>query len=260
MPHQPFRLYGGTYYVGTAAISAVLITSPQGHVLIDGAIADSVPQIAANIRALGFRVEDIKLILTSHVHLDHVGGLAELQRLSGAEVKASSWSADVLKSGGVGKGDPQYGTVPPIAPVNNVSAIADGAVLKVGPIAIQAHFTPGHTPGGTTWTWDDCEQVKCLHIVDADSLNAVSSPDFLFTRNTTYRDAVADFQKSFAVLSGLPCDIFLSDHPEFSDLWPRLAKREGGAPDALIDTTACQRYAATARMNFDKRIAAEKAK
>ncbi|HEX8117590.1 MAG TPA: MBL fold metallo-hydrolase, partial [Pyrinomonadaceae bacterium] len=114
-PQKPFRVYGDTYYVGPHGLTSILITSKSGHVLIDGALPESASQIADNIRALGFRVEDVKLIVNSHVHFDHGGGIAELQRLSGARVAASPWSAEVLTKSGVGKGDPQFGVVRPVA-------------------------------------------------------------------------------------------------------------------------------------------------
>src|ERR1700758_5076199 len=141
----PFRIYGNTYYVGVRGLSSILITSDQGHILIDGDLPESVPKISASIRSLGFRLEDVKLILNSHVHFDHAGGIAELQRLSGAEVVASPWSADVLRYGGVGRGDPQFGTIPGIKPVARTRIIRDGETLRVGPLAVTAVFTPGHT-------------------------------------------------------------------------------------------------------------------
>jgi hypothetical protein len=115
-PQTPFRIYGDTYYVGPHGLASILIVSPQGDVLIDGALAESAPQIAANVRALGFRIEDVKLIVISHVHFDHAGGVAELQRMSGARVIANPWSAAVLKSGEVAKDDPQFGDIRPIDP------------------------------------------------------------------------------------------------------------------------------------------------
>src|ERR1017187_1255799 len=123
MPQEPFRIYGNTWYVGTHGLSSILITSGTGHVLIDAALPESVAQITTHIRSLGFRVEDVKLIVNSHAHFDHAGGIAELQRLSGARVVASPWSAEVLKKGGVGRGDPQSGTIRPIARVPHVSTL-----------------------------------------------------------------------------------------------------------------------------------------
>jgi metallo-beta-lactamase class B len=266
-PQQPLRLFGNVYYVGPHGLGSVLITSAGGHVLIDGALPESAAAIADRIRALGFRVEDVKLIVNSHVHFDHAGGISALQRLTGATVAASPLAAMVLASGASGRDDPQYGVIPPIAAVSGVRRIADGETLRVGSIAITGHFTPGHTPGGTSWTWRSCDQpsvagsrqgaLRCLDFVYADSLTAVSADDFLFTRSRAYPTAIADFEKSFAFLATVPCDVLITPHPEASDLWPRLARR-GGAGDALVDRTACRRYADAARRRLRIRIATEK--
>jgi metallo-beta-lactamase class B len=152
-PQAPFRISGNTYYVGPHGLSSILITSEAGHVLIDGALPESARQIAENIHVLGFRIEDVKLILNSHIHFDHAGGIAELQRRSGAQVLASAWSAAVMTKTGLARDDPQYGLIPPIPLVANVRTFSNGETIHVGPIAVAAHSTPGHTPGGTSWTW-----------------------------------------------------------------------------------------------------------
>jgi metallo-beta-lactamase class B len=150
-PQQPFRIFGNTYYVGTHGVASILITSERGDVLIDGDLAQSAPMIADHIHALGFRIEDVKLILNTHVHCDHAGGIAALQRLSGAAVRASPASTVILARGGVSPDDPQLGIAAPIGPAARVSVVADGETLHVGSLAITAHFTPGHTAGGTSW-------------------------------------------------------------------------------------------------------------
>ncbi len=260
-PHEPFHIYGNTYYVGVGGLSSILITSSGGDILIDGDLPESVPNIVANIRALGFRVGDIKLILNSHDHFDHAGGIAALQRMSGARVAASKLSAQVLEQGHSGPDDPQYGSAPPIAPVRGVQTVHDGETLHVGSLAITARFTAGHTPGGTSWTWKSCEQELCVDIVYADSLTPVSADGFLFSNNKGYPGAVDDFRKSFATLSALPCDILLTPHPGVSDMWPRLERATHGAgPSAWVDTTACRRYAQTASENLGKRLASEAGK
>lgn len=254
----PFKVFGNSYYVGPHGLGSVLITSDQGHVLIDGALPESAPKIAASIRQLGFKVEDVKVILNSHVHYDHAGGIAELQRLSGAKVWASPASAKVLRSGGLGKDDPQFGALEPIAKVTNVSELKDGGVVRVGPLALTAHFTPGHTPGGTTWTWQSCEDTRCLNIVYADSLTAVSAPAFKFTKSTSYPAALKDFEKSFATVEALPCDILVNTHPQVTALWERLDKRDSqGKRDALIDPSACDMYVEASRAGLRKRLAEE---
>jgi metallo-beta-lactamase class B len=258
-PQQPFRIYGNTYYVGPHGLSSILITSKGGHVLIDGALPESVPQVVANIRSLGFRIEDVKLIVNSHVHFDHGGGIAELQRLSGAEVAASPWSVEVLTKSGVGKGDPQFGSIPPVALIPRATTLRDGQTLRVGDIKLTAHFTPGHTPGGTSWTWESCEGKRCLSLVYSDSMTAVSSDAFRFSDSRDYPTAVQDFEKSFAFLRTTPCDILLTSHPDASSLWQRLEGRQRGVqPDPVIVPNACKELAERASEQLRRRLASEK--
>jgi len=259
-PQRPFRIYGNTYFVGTHGLSAILVTSPRGHVLIDGALPESAPLIRDHIRALGFRMEDVELILNSHAHFDHAGGIAELQRLSHAVVAASPASAAVLERGASGTDDPQYGSLPGFAPVRGVRVIADGETVRAGSVALTARFTPGHTPGGTTWSWRSCERQRCLELVYADSQTPVSADGFSFTSSATYPNAVADFERGFAALEGMRCDLLVTPHPAASGLWDRVAARERGNRDALLDGTACKRYAATARQQLATRLASERAK
>jgi metallo-beta-lactamase class B len=257
-PQSPFRIYGNTYYVGPHGLSVILITSDAGHILIDAGLPESVPQIVAHIRALGFRVEDIKLIVNSHVHFDHAGGIAELQRLSGARVAASDWSAAVLKKGGVATDDPQFGIIRDIAPVAHVETLHDGETFRVGTLELTAHLTPGHTPGGTSWTWKSCEAGHCLDIVYADSLTPVSADAFQFT---DHPQLLEGFQRSFAFLRTAPCDILLTTHPDASRFWDRVNKRVGNAaPDALMDAAACRQFADFIAGRLTERLASEKQK
>ncbi len=253
-PQAPVRLHGNTYYVGTRGLTALLITSPQGHVLIDGALPNSAPLILQNVRALGFDVRDIRLILNSHVHYDHAGGMAALQRASGARVAASVPSAGVLERGTSAVGDPQHGELLDFPPVRNVRRFQNGETLRVGPIAVTAHLTPGHTPGGTTWTWRSCDGEGCLDLVYADSHSAISADGFRFSDSRAYPSAVADFERGFRTLEALPCDILITPHPSGSSLWERLERGPGG----LIDREACKRYAAAGRQGLARRLQAER--
>jgi metallo-beta-lactamase class B len=255
---KPFRIFGNTYYVGTHGLSSILITSPHGDVLVDGALTESAPLILANIRSLGFRPEDVKVILNSHVHYDHAGGIEALRRATGASVAASRWSAAALEAGKAIPGDPQIGIALPYPAVRSVRAIADGEVVKAGDVEITAHFTGGHTPGGTTWTWKACEGDRCLDVVYADSQAPVSADDFLFTKSTTYPNALADFEHSFSVLESLSCDVLLTPHPGASSLFERLAARDSGNANAFVDRDACRRLVKDARRQLDERIAREK--
>lgn len=253
-PQKPFRIFGNTYYVGTHGLASILVTSPEGHILIDGALPTSAPRIIANIRALGFRIEDVRLILNSHAHSDHAGGIAALQHASGARVAAMAWSAGVLERGESDQQDPQYGLVNPFPPVHDVRVISDGETLRVGPLALVAHATPGHTPGGTSWTWRSCEGARCLDLLYADSQTAVSADDFLFTRNTRYPAAEADFARGLATLERLPCDILLTPHPGASSLFERAESNR------LVDRDACKAFVAAARKGVAARMARERGK
>ena len=266
---MPFRVFGNAYYVGTHGLAAILVTSDAGHVLLDADLPESVPHIVANLRTLGFRIEDVKLIVNSHVHFDHAGGIAELQRLSGARVAASEWSAAVLKKGGVATDDPQYGVIRGIAPVAHVETLHDGEVFRIGPLELTAHLTPGHTSGGTSWTWKSCEASRCLNLVYADSLSSVSADGFRFT---DHPQLLHGFQSSFAFLRSTPCDIVLTTHPDASGLWDRLAARQRPGSrvyssslgslshDPLVDDGACRSLARGAAEQLAKRLAAEKQK
>lgn len=257
-PHDPVRIYGDTYYVGTDGLGAVLVTSADGHVLIDGALNESAPLIEANIQALGFRIEDVELILNSHAHFDHAGGLAALQEASGAVVAASAPSAAVLEAGVPGPDDPQYAELLPfpMRPVAGVRVIADGETVRVGPLALTAHLTPGHTAGGTTWTWTSCEGEECLSMVYADSLTPVSDEGYRFSRSERYPSVLADFEHSFDVVERLACDVLITPHPGASAFFERLENRQDPGA-ALVDTTACSRYVATARDRLARRLESE---
>jgi metallo-beta-lactamase class B len=257
-PQPAVRLLGNTYYVGTYGLSSILITSDEGHVLIDAGLDESADLIADNIRSLGFKLEDVKTIVFSHAHYDHVGGVAELQRMTGAEVVASRWAAQALRRGRGGEDDPQFALGQAFPAVEEVRTIRDGETLQVGLIALTGHSTPGHTPGGMSWSWYSCERLRCGYFVYADSLTAVSADGFRFSDSTRYPRAVRDFQWSFYIVRNLRCDILLTPNPESSNLWGRLAQRNAGKQDALMDSNACRAYSNQARQAFDARLAQER--
>lgn len=260
-PAAPVKLHGNTWYVGTRGLAAILITSDSGHVLIDAGLPESAEPIMASIRALGFRVGDIELIVTSHAHYDHAGGVAEIQRASGALVAASASSAKVLRSGELGPDDPQFGIALAFPAVDgaHVREIADRDTLRVGSISLVMHSTPGHTPGGSSWSWRVCETGACLDFVYADSQTPVSADGFLFTRNSTYPSVLRDFEKGQARLEALSCDVLLTPHPGASKFWERVEARDAGRAAALRDPEACRRYVATARTQLARRVAREAA-
>ena len=255
-PQTPERVYGNTWYVGSRGLSAILITSPQGHILIDGTLPENALMIEANVRALGFRMRDVKLILNSHAHGDHAGAIAALAHDSGAEVAARASQALALREGGKDANDPQYGDAPLFPPVKDIHVIGDNDTLRVGPLAIQAHATPGHTPGSTSWTWTSCEGKHCLAMVYADSLTLMASGRYRYT-DPTHPERLAEFRRALAMLSALPCDVLMTPHPEASDFWQRIAARDAGTPDALRSPDACKAYAQLGERSMQQRISAE---
>ncbi len=253
-PQKPFRIYGNTWYVGPHGLGVYLITAPTGHVLIDGGLPADAALIEANIRTLGFKLRDIKWILNSHAHFDHAGGIAQLLHDTGAQLIASAADTALLASGG--RGDAQYGDRFSIPPVHVTRTVTDNERMHLGNLVIAAHSTPGHTKGNVTWTWMSCEGTRCLHMVDVASLSA---PSYKLIDNPKYPDIVRDFAHSFAVVAGLPCDIPLGPHPDLVNFWTRMAKREQGNANALIDPTGCRTAAADAREGFAAQLAKQRA-
>lgn len=258
-PREPFKVWGNTYFVGVGGLSAVLVTSPDGHVLIDGGLPQSAALIDANIRALGFRTEDVRYLLHSHAHFDHVGGLAALQRLSGATVVSSAAGARALEAGAPTPDDPQHALDGTFPAVTQVRVVADQETIAIGGVVLTMHHTPGHTPGGTSWTWRACEAERCVDIVYGDSLTAVSAPEFLYTAPGQGGDRVAQFRASIDKVAALPCDIVIAAHPGFTDIDGKLARRRAGlTPDPFVDPGGCRAYASDARSRLERRVAEER--
>lgn len=255
-PATPRRLYGNTWFVGTCGISALLVTSPEGHILIDGATPKSGERIVANIRALGFKPEDVRAIVFSHEHFDHIGGLAALQAATGAPVLARAPAVQTLERGASDRSDPQMLVLEPFPAVAKVRTIADDEVVKVGPLRLQAVATPGHTAGGTSWTWRSCEGDACRQMVYADSVSAISDDAYRYSDEAAHPGVVARFRDSLALISALDCDILITPHPSASHLWARTGP---GASEPLVDEGACRAYAKGGTERLDKRLADEAA-
>lgn len=250
----PFRIYGNTWYVGPRGLGVFLITAPTGDVLIDGGVPEDAPVIEANIRRLGFDPHHVKWILNSHAHCDHAGGIAELAHDTGATVIAGAADAALLARGG--RRDPQYADRFPFPPVHVARKVHDGERLKLGGMIFTAHATPGHTRGNTTWTWVSCQQKRCLHVVDIGSLSA---PGYRLVGNPNAPQLVDEYEHSFATVAALPCDIALAPHPGMVDFWKRVARRDAGQADALVDRSLCRAYADDARKDFEKELLKQRA-
>jgi metallo-beta-lactamase class B len=259
-PQAPFRIYGNTYYVGTQGLSSVLIATKNGLILLDGDLPQSVQQIAANIKTLGFDVHDVRWILNSHAHFDHAGGIAALQRISGANVGASALGAAALGVGVLPADDPQSdsGKATHFPPVQHAQALLDGETISVGDTTVTAHYTPGHTPGGTTWTWSSCDSIRCFDVVYADSLNPVSAPGFRFNDASHHPTTAETLRRSITIVRALPCNILITVHPDFSDVLDKAAANaRDPSKNAFLDTKACRAYADDADKRLDARLKEE---
>jgi metallo-beta-lactamase class B len=250
-PAPPVRIHANTYMVGTCGISSILIVGDQGSVLIDGGPEAAADSIAANIQRLGYNIRDVRFILHSHEHLDHVGGIAKLQRMSGATVISSLPARKVLETGTASGDDPQAGSLGPFPPVPVGRTIVDGQEVRLGNLMLTAIATPGHTPGALSWRWVSCDGGVCRTIVYADSLSPVSRDDYRFSDHPAY---LAAYRASIAKIAASPCEILLTPHPAASQMPQRFAL---GKP--LLDENACRTYAATLTRNLDARLAKEAA-
>ncbi len=246
----PFRLLGNSYYVGPAGLSVVAIDTGAGVILIDGALPQSVAGILDGLRSIGRDVRDVKYIAVTHPHFDHAGGVAALARMSGATVLSTAKGTEALRRGDVPEDDPQagYGDAMKFPSVANVRALQDGESIELGDTTLTLHATPGHAPGGASWSWIDCANKQCLSLVFADSLNPVSHGDYRFDAG----ELAETFRQSIAKVHALRCDLLISAHPFQSDVFERQARSE------LIDANACRVYADMASNRLDERLASER--
>jgi metallo-beta-lactamase class B len=248
-PAPPLHIFGNVYDVGTCEITVLLITSPKGHVLLDAATEEAAPSIAANIERLGFRLKDIKRIGFSHEHFDHVGGIAQLQRLTGATLMSMPPAFLALSSGQPERRDPQFGLLKPFAPARVGVMLSNGFVVQQGPLRLVAWATPGHAPGSTSWSWRSCEEGRCANIVYADSVTSISADGYRFSNHPKY---VRAFRSSLALIGNLGCGLLITPHPSASNLTERL---DGKAP--LVGPGQCRDYARRGRAALDARLAKE---
>jgi len=212
-PVTPFRIIGNIYYVGASDVTSFLITTTEGHILLDSGYSETVPQISRNVATLGFKLEDIRILINSHAHLDHAGGLAELKQLTKARLFASRKDKALLESGG--KGDFNFGDSLDYAPVKVDSTLGDGEQVKLGGTILTANITPGHTKGCTTWTMKVSDNGSVYDVV---FVGSATSPGYKLVGNEKYPNIVADYEETFRKMKKLSCDVFLASHGNFFNL------------------------------------------
>jgi metallo-beta-lactamase class B len=251
-PFPPYRIAGNLYYVGSEDLASYLIVTPKGLILINSSLEASVPLIRKSVEALGFRFTDIKILLISHAHYDHCAGSAMVKKLSGAKYFVMDADVPVVESGG--REDFQYGAdqsmLFPSAKVDRI--LHDGDEARLGGTVLTAHLTAGHTRGTTTWTLDETEGGRTLHVVIVGSPNV--NPGYKLVQNKAYPQIAADYAHGFQVLKGLPCDIFLGAHGSYYDMKEKYARWKAGDRDAFIDPEGYKAYVREREQAFEAEL------
>ncbi|MFA6124954.1 MAG: subclass B3 metallo-beta-lactamase [Sphingomonas sp.] len=257
-PQPPARIYGNTYLVGFRKMNVALIDTGAGLILIDAALPQSVAAVEANIRTLGFKLRDVKFILSTEPHYDHAGGLAALARDSGATLVASAPAAKALRQGHSDADDPQFGQLPDLPAVTGpLRIVRDGEVIRLGKVSVTAVVTPGHTAGSMSWRWRSCENGRCLNMVFASSINPVSVEGYRFS-DPAHHAIVTTFRSTIARVGALPCDILFTAHPDNAGGDVTFARFEQHpTPNPFIDSAACRKLSASYTSIVDERLAKE---
>lgn len=230
-PVKPFRIIGNIYYVGASEVSSFLITTPNGHILLDSGFAETVPLIADGIKQLGFKIEDVKILINSHAHYDHAAGLAQLKRLTGAQLVLSEPDAALVANGG--KGDFQWGDKFTYEPARTDRIVKDRDRVALGGVEMIARLTPGHTKGCTTWLMKVIEGGKAYDVV---LVGSTTAPGYTLVNNAKYPDIVSEYEYTFRLLRSLPCDVFLGPHGSFFNLKGKAERLERGEkPNPFIE-------------------------
>lgn len=253
-PAEPFRIIGNLYYVGSADLTSYLFVTPKGNILLDVGVPENVPMVKANIEKLGFHFKGVKILLNSHAHFDHAGGLAEVKKLTGAKFVASAGDVPELARGG--RDDFAFGNRYNYPPVKADRIIADGGKVELGGTTLTAHITPGHTRGCTTWTTEISDGRRTYHVVFVCS---VTFPGYKVVNNPKNPTLVAQYQHSFKVLRSLPCDIFLASHGSFFDLPGKIAElKKNPSSNPFINPQEYRQFLDRSQAAFEEEVKKEK--
>jgi metallo-beta-lactamase class B len=247
-PFPPHRVIGNVYYVGSRGLASFLITTPEGHILLNSNLDSSVPLIRASVEKLGFKFADVKILLISHAHWDHCAGSFGIKELTAARYMVMDADAPVIEAGG--KGDFQYGESPDsrFKPVKVDRVLHDGDEVKLGGATLVAHLTPGHTKGCTTWTMKVSDGGKTYDVVFVGSPNV--NPGYKLVNNRLYPGIAADYERTFRVLHSLPCDVFLGAHGDYYGLAKKYPQLQAGKANPFIDPDGYKRYVAEREAAF----------
>ena len=254
-PFEPLRIVGNVHYVGTGELAVYLITTPEGHVLIDGGFDETTPLILESIRKLGFQPEDVEILLTTQAHMDHVGSMASLKKATGAKVMAMAGDAELLERGG--KGDFAFGDSFSFPPVKVDRVLRDGDVVSIGGTTLTARHTPGHTRGCTTWLMTARDGAVAREVVFAGSLSV--NPPVRLVVNESYPGIARDYERSFAFMRELKVDVFLGAHAAFFQLHDKAARlRRGETPNPFVDAAGFRTWVEQMEQQFRARVEKER--
>jgi metallo-beta-lactamase class B len=257
VPFPPHQVIGNVYFVGSTQLGIFLITTPQGHILVNAGLEESVPLIRESIAKLGFKFGDVKILLISHAHFDHDGGAARIKELTGAKYMVTDADVPVVESGG--KEDFFYGTRPdqlyPPAKVDRV--LHDGDTVMLGDVVLTAHLTAGHTKGCTTWTMKVQEGGKSYDVVIVGSPNV--NEGYKLVNNAAYPQIASDYEKGFGVLRSLHCDVFLGAHGSYYEMEAKYARKKEGAANPFIDPDGYKDYVKEREQAFGAKLAKQQA-
>jgi metallo-beta-lactamase class B len=252
-PVEPFRIIDHIYYIGASDVSVFLITTPEGHILLDTGFRETVPILENNVRKLGFRFADIRLLLASHAHYDHAGGIAEIKARTKARLLVNPAETELFMRGG--KGDFAFGDRYAFPPVTPDGQVEDGGEISLGGTILTAHFTPGHTKGCTSYSTRIREEGRAYDVVFPCSMTA---PGYRLENNEQYPRIIADFEASFDKLRALPCDVFVGGHSWDFGLEAKRAKLHSGAEqNPFVDPEGYRQWLERARAAFHKQLAEE---
>lgn len=253
-PTEPFKMIGNVYYVGTDGLASYLITSPQGHILVDTVMPESTSQIKASIEKLGFKITDIKYLLNTHAHIDHTGGFAEIKQASGGQLVAGEADKPLLE-GGYYPGAQQDEALK-FPPVNVDRTVREGDKVTVGDVTLTARETPGHSPGCTSWEFSvkdgDATRTALIFCSGTVALNRLVG-------NPTYSGIVTDYKKTFARARDMKVDVLLAPHPEMYKMAEKRAKLAEGGPNPFVNPGEFNAYAATLEKSFEDALAKQTA-
>lgn len=252
-PFPGYKIIANIYYVGADDITSYLITTPQGHIILNAGYEDTVPIIRDNIRALGFKPEDVKIMLNGQAHYDHVEGQRDLQKLTGAKIYSSAREVDVLESGGAK--DARFGKEYTYPPVHVDHVVKDGEKVQLGGVTLVAHMTPGHSIGCTTWTMivEDGGKKYNVVFVGGTTIN----PGVKLVKNPTWPGIAEDYTRTFQVLRGLPCDVFLGAHGGYYGMLAKYKQMKSGAANPFIDPQGYKDFIDRSEKVFRTQLASE---